>query len=242
MAQMPFVARMSQTAILLEYTGSIMFSQSALTDFLAANNISAAQIRSDYENRRRATQQQPGSDATDVGIAAAASAEVANDTEARDESVEQAKKRRRKEQAAIAKIKKSKEFQKRKLSLAGEPGEHDNDGLAWDMYTKSKPVPGQLENCELCAKRFTVTPYSKEGPDGGLLCAKCSKEVDAEKKKETKAKKPAISRDKRRKVQSNLLDGLVSNGAKTLQELCVEVGVCEKYGRYQDEADSMHRK
>lgn len=92
------------------------------------------------------------------------------------------------------------------------------------MYAKSKPLPGQLENCEICDKRFTVTAYSKTGPDGGLLCSKCSKEQEAEKKKETKPK-PTVSRDKRRHLQSNLLDGIVRNGSKSLQELCVEVGV-----------------
>lgn len=93
------------------------------------------------------------------------------------------------------------------------------------MYAKSKPLPGQLDNCEICDKRFTVTAYSKTGPDGGLLCSKCSKEQEAEKKKETKTKKSMVSRDKRRHLQSNLLDGIVRNGSKTLQELCVEVSI-----------------
>lgn len=91
------------------------------------------------------------------------------------------------------------------------------------MYTKSKPLPGQLEHCELCDKRFTVTPYSKTGPDGGLLCAKCSKEQEGQKKKDAKPKKQAVARDKRRQVQSNLLDGIVQEGAKSLGQLCIEV-------------------
>ena len=91
------------------------------------------------------------------------------------------------------------------------------------MYTKKKPLPGQLENCELCDKRFTVTPYSKSGPDGGLLCARCSKEQEAQKKKDAKPKKQAVARDKRRQVQSNLLDGIVRDGSKSLEQLCIEV-------------------
>lgn len=90
------------------------------------------------------------------------------------------------------------------------------------MYTKKKPLPGQLENCELCDKRFTVTAYSKTGPDGGLLCAKCSKSVEADQRKE-KPKKPAAKKNKRRQLQSNLLDGIVQLGSKSLQELCVKV-------------------
>lgn len=91
------------------------------------------------------------------------------------------------------------------------------------MYTKKKPLPGQLENCETCEKRFTVTAYSKTGPDGGLLCTKCSKEQEDQKKKDQKSKKEAVNRDKRRHVQSNLLDGIVQIGSKTLQELCIKV-------------------
>lgn len=90
------------------------------------------------------------------------------------------------------------------------------------MYTKKKPLPGQLENCETCEKRFTVTAYSKTGPDGGLLCTKCSKEQEDQKKKDQKSKKEAVNRDKRRHVQSNLLDGIVQIGSKTLQELCIK--------------------
>lgn len=88
---------------------------------------------------------------------------------------------------------------------------------------KKAPIPGQLDYCELCNKRFTVTAYSKTGPDGGLLCPKCSKEQEAQKKKDQRPKKKPISRSKAHQIQSNLLDGLVSEGAKSLQEICVRV-------------------
>ena len=91
------------------------------------------------------------------------------------------------------------------------------------MYTKKKPLPGQLENCEICEKRFTVTAYSKTGPDGGLLCTQCGKLQEAQKKKDQKPKKQTVGREKRRQVQSNLLDGIVQDGTKSLQELCIKV-------------------
>ena len=92
------------------------------------------------------------------------------------------------------------------------------------MYAKKAPLPGQLENCEICDKRFTVTPYSKTGPDGGLLCVKCSKEQEAQRKKDAKQKQPQrASREKRRQTQSNLLDGIAENGAEPLLEQCIKV-------------------
>lgn len=127
--------------------------------------------------------------------------------------------------AALAKIKGSKSFKRHKRIHEGEP-EGDDEDLAWDMYTKKAPLPGQLENCEICEKRFTVTPYSKTGPEGGLLCAKCSKEQEAQKKKDEKQKKKKqpVSREKRRQIQSNLLDGILETGAEPLLELCIKVG------------------
>lgn len=88
------------------------------------------------------------------------------------------------------------------------------------MYQKSRPLPGQLENCEICSKRFTVTAYSKTGPNGGLLCAKCSKEI-ADEEKKAKPKKTG-PRSGRRQNQSNLLDGIVQQGALSLVEMCTK--------------------
>jgi len=191
-----------------------------LTDFLASNNISAAQIHADYERRQREAQQQQEQEA-------AANGEVTvEDAEEEGQSVEtaaQKKKRKRQQEKTLAKIKKGKGSRRQKKGKGkdGESGE-DDDEVGWDMYTKKKPLPGQLENCELCGKRFTVTPYSKTGPDGGLLCVKCSKEHEAGRKKDEKAKKQMRTRENRRQIQSNLLDGVVQIGSKSLQELCIK--------------------
>lgn len=197
--------------------------QSALTDFLAANNISAAQIAADYERRVREVGEQEQQQAAANGEAA--EQDVKDEDEEEEEKVEtavQKKKRKRREEAVLTKIKNSKAKKKQKK---GDGGDSDgDDDVAWDMYTKKQPLPGQLENCEKCEKRFTVTPYSKTGPDGGLLCAKCSKEQEAQKKKDQKKPKTkAVSREKRRQVQSNLLDGIVQIGAKSLQDICIKV-------------------
>ena len=132
----------------------------------------------------------------------------------------QKKKRKRQQEKALSNIKDSK-LNKKKQKGKGPADSEDEDGL-FDMYSKKTPMPGQLENCELCDKRFTVTPYSKTGPDGGLLCVKCSKEQQIEKKNAEKVKKQSSTRERRRQVQSNLLDGLIQHGSKSLKELCVE--------------------
>jgi DNA repair protein RAD7 len=89
------------------------------------------------------------------------------------------------------------------------------------MNEKQRPNPGQLDNCEICGKRFTVTAYSKTGPNGGLLCADCSKKhVDGGKKGPAKKSSSGIGR---RKNQSNLLDGMASHGTQSLLETCIKV-------------------
>ncbi|KAK7525035.1 uncharacterized protein IWZ02DRAFT_221295 [Phyllosticta citriasiana] len=226
---------------------------SALTDFLAANNISAAQIRDDYERRRReAVGQQNSDDANgpdaqnpdESATAQASSAlrdhkEVEEEGEEEEEEEEEEKvvaessrstRRKRKASEAVAKtkklakIKKSKAFQRRKAARDADCGDSDSeydDTLAREMYKKSQPPPGQLDNCEVCSKRFTVTPYSKTGPDGGLLCTPCGKDLAAE--EGSKKSKKQAQQKRRRKLESDRMEtSHKSHGAKTLQQLCIE--------------------
>lgn len=133
-------------------------------------------------------------------------------------------KRKRVQDKAVAKIRQGKNAKKHKKSKGGiSSGDDDDYDLSIDMYSKKKPLPGQLENCEVCSKRFTVTPYSKTGPDGGLLCPTCSKEQETERKRDEKAKQKSRGREKRRQTQSNLLDGIAQAGPRTLLDLCLKV-------------------
>ncbi|KAL3437987.1 hypothetical protein BDV09DRAFT_140304 [Aspergillus tetrazonus] len=187
--------------------------RSALTDFLASNNISAAQIHDDYQRRLREAESQANE----------GQEERLTDEEYEDnigETPEERKKRKRKEAATLAKIKQSKEFARRKARRIGEPVDEDELIAREMLKERARPMPGQLENCEICSKRFTVTPYSKTGPQGGLLCPKCSKEVgDKEKKLQPKKKGP---RTTRRQNQSDLLDGIAQHGALSLVEMCTK--------------------
>lgn len=97
----------------------------------------------------------------------------------------------------------------------------DEDEAARAYFEESMaPLPGQMENCEICDKRFTVTAYSRAGPDGGLLCPKCTKDIDKEEGAARKKRKTNAGRA-RRQLQSNLLDGIYP-GAKDLMTLCIE--------------------
>ncbi|KAL5378890.1 hypothetical protein DPSP01_008822 [Paraphaeosphaeria sporulosa] len=194
---------------------------SALTDFLAANNISAQEIRDSYRQRQQQAETEATQDGEedDNGEGPSNTNEVDLQAESSAMAAERTRKRKRNQEEAIAKIKKGKAAKKGAKKKKGSDDDSDFDDVM-DMYKKIKPLPGQLENCEVCSKRFTVTPYSKAGPDGGLLCAKCGKEMAKEAKATVQSSKPAV-RKGRRKIESNRLDGLTFRGAKSLQQLCI---------------------
>ncbi|KAF1940691.1 DNA repair protein-like protein Rad7 [Clathrospora elynae] len=199
---------------------------SALTDFLAANNISAQEIRDSYQQRVRQAEDEVAQ-AADNGEGPSNAGEGGEEIEEEQAessamAAERTRKRKRNQDEAIAKIKKGKAAKKtaQKKKKKGSDDDSDFEDMM-DMYKKAKPLPGQLENCESCNKRFTVTPYSKAGPEGGLLCTPCGKEMLKDAKAEAKASKPIV-RKGRRKLESNRLDGMTAHGPKTLQQLCIE--------------------
>lgn len=98
----------------------------------------------------------------------------------------------------------------------------DDEDIALAIIEERAPAPGQMENCEICEKRFTVTPYSVAGPNGGLLCAPCGREIAKERQglPKKKPRKQAGGVGRRRAIQSRILDGDV--GTKSLATLCVQ--------------------
>lgn len=160
-------------------------------------------------------------------MAAAVAADVVDEVE----KAEKNKKRKRSEKEAIEKIKKAKassskkgKGKKKKKDSDSEDLDSDDsydDGIAREMYKKSRPAPGQFEHCELCNKRFTVTPYSKEGPDNGLLCTPCGKTQTKDLKQEKARATAKPAGRKRRKLESDRLDGIAAGGSKSLQQLCI---------------------
>lgn len=200
--------------------------QSALTDFLASHNISARQIRDSADERRaRVAQDQSETANPDLEPQASSSRRESNQGESSAQGAAEAdtdaKKQKQKEKQ-LEKIKSSKAFKKRKR----DDSESDEDALARAIFDeRHAPLPGQMENCELCNKRFTVTPYSVAGSNGGLLCVPCGRKV-AKEREAGQPKKPKAPRKQtggigsRRQVQSRILDGDV--GTKNLATLCVQ--------------------
>ncbi|KAK1243952.1 hypothetical protein MKX08_002090 [Trichoderma sp. CBMAI-0020] len=208
--------------------------QSALTDFLASHNISAAQIRADADRRRQqagengetaetteageageaeATEENEVSETVQVSLTAVEASSAGRGARSRNAAAE-------KKAKALDKIKASKAFKKRKKNA--DDDEYDDEIAQAIFEERSAPLPGQMENCEICGKRFTVTPYSLAGPDGGLLCSPCGREIAKEREGQPKKKprKQTGGVGSRRTLQSRMLDGDV--GTKSLATLCVQ--------------------
>lgn len=125
--------------------------------------------------------------------------------------------REERQAAVIQKIKKSKSSKKRRRDADAS----DSDDLARVVaQERSAPLPGQIESCAICQKRFTVTPYTRAGPDGGLLCNKCGRELKKDGDTPKKKPKAAPKGRGRRQVASRHLDGVT--GCKSLMTLCTE--------------------
>ncbi|KAF9881098.1 DNA repair protein [Colletotrichum karsti] len=197
--------------------------QSALTDYLASHNISANRIRRDADQRRAAAAQSQRAQQNEDNSDDEEEAGEADASSSRKETTAEKAKRQMKELQTIAKIKASRAFKARKRKRGADDSDDDDDIARAVMDQMAQPLPGQMDNCEICKKRFTVTPYSRTGPEGGLLCAKCSKDAAADDKRaKKKPRKAPTGGGGRRKVQSNILDGTYHTGAKKLTTLCIE--------------------
>lgn len=207
---------------------------SALTDFLAANNISARQIRDNYERRQREAAEVEAQERGENGNGVDEQEQEEMDIDEMDAIIERARQEREAERRLDKKGKKNKKGgKKKKGKKRGSDDDVDGDGSGDSdflaiPYKKVKKMPGQFANCEICEKRFTVTPYSKTGPDGGLVCGHCGKQLGNEAKSEKrKTEKNGVkgSNKRRRNMQSERLDGVVRRGAKSLVQHCLDTVV-----------------
>ncbi|KAK7432373.1 UV-damaged DNA-binding protein rad7 [Neonectria magnoliae] len=183
----------------------------------AALSLAPAQIRDDAEARRRLALAEGQSDGDVAQESVVTLAELVTSTR-RSSRRGTDDQKSKKERALKTKNK------KRKKNAHDSDDEDDIAHAIFDQ--RSAPLPGQMENCAICDKRFTVTPYSVAGPDGGLLCAPCGRQAAKEQqgapkkkpRKQTAAAAGGVGR--RRALQSRILDGQV--GTKSLVTLCVQ--------------------
>ncbi|KAK2750095.1 hypothetical protein FQN57_004587 [Myotisia sp. PD_48] len=194
---------------------------------IQAHNISAADIQASHNQRVANAQAQNAQAATDATTAQPTDGlneeeEEEESSSSPDEVVATRKRKRTLSAAAIKAQAQAKAKAKAKARRKGQDVSSDEDELLDGLTYKKKPaIPGQLANCDICDKRFTVTAYSKTGPDGGLLCTPCGKQLAADEKQTMKKAQKPVKRARRQNF-SNLLDGIAQNGAFSLLEMCVK--------------------
>ncbi|KAI9765858.1 MAG: hypothetical protein M1840_007140 [Geoglossum simile] len=200
----------------------------------AQHNISARQIRLDYEARQHAAQaQQAPTDSAQTADTHAQALQVVPTVTGRAQTRWPSGRRgdevKKEDGGAASKgTPQAKDANKpKKRHIGVDPEDTGDEELAQSHFLSTKHakrVPGQIDNCVECGVRFTVTPYTNAAPEevysgGGLLCAKCAKDVIGSKKLNGRS---TVSREKRRQIQSKLLDGHKQRGAKSLLQLCIE--------------------
>ncbi|OAL66128.1 DNA repair protein Rad7 [Trichophyton rubrum] len=192
----------------------------------ATANQRASQAQRQNQAVRAQEEQEEARLAGDAAQEALADNEAEAEAEAEaaaEAAAQQAKARKRKRTAATAAATaKAKAMAKAKARRRGQDVSDDDDDEDYEeAFNQARvPAPGQLANCELCDKRFTVTAYSKTGPDGGLLCTPCGKQMAADEKKAKPKPKRQRARATRQ-MNSNLLDGIAQRGAFSLLEMCI---------------------
>ncbi|SPN97242.1 related to nucleotide exsicion repair protein RAD7 [Cephalotrichum gorgonifer] len=198
--------------------GNIRGPSSALSDFLTAYNISAHQIRQSAQQRRAAGAQQTQPDASAAGPEPSTSNPLPQPS--RSENAEPAQTRAStKNQKATQKAASAKGQKKRKKP--DEDGGEGEQGVVDLIMARA----GFVDHCEICSKKFTVTPYTKKAPNGGLLCADCGRALNDDKVPDVKRPKPKPAPKglgKKREIQSRIMDRTFRVGAKDLTTICVE--------------------
>ncbi|KAI0893309.1 RNI-like protein [Annulohypoxylon nitens] len=213
---------------------------SALSSYLRDNNISASAIASAHRQRMQDaeaaaetaghTHNSTVNDQDDQEVVDNEQQDITGPATFRGLSAAEARKRKRNELHGLHKIKLSKEFKKkRRFSWNAKK---DDDELAREImesdpkWTKRAAIKefmaGQTDNCEVCQKRFTVTPYTRAGPNGGLVCPQCGKNLPDEDDGKKKTKNIANGPVGRPKAKGKKRVGSFGIGTKSLATLCVE--------------------
>lgn len=107
---------------------------------------------------------------------------------------------------------------KKAAELDAELEELGGNDIPKGRYSDRKP--GSFVFCAECGVKFTSTVYTRETPDGGVLCPNCQKEQDASNKEKGKPVKKPRGRAVKPKPQALEKPKPV---VKSLQTCCIEV-------------------
>ncbi|KAK6334089.1 hypothetical protein TWF696_002591 [Orbilia brochopaga] len=144
-----------------------------------------------------------------------------DDEQVAEASSSKLKKNSKPTKAQLKKLKKSEAKKAKKARRDAGEDVSDDDDNDFGPTTAAVPLPGQIAFCTECNCRFTVTPYTKTGPNGeGMLCHPCGK-ASAPVEAAARKRKQAARTTKKSNARA-LLDG-ERGGIKSLQELCIQL-------------------
>ncbi|ODQ77614.1 hypothetical protein BABINDRAFT_172697 [Babjeviella inositovora NRRL Y-12698] len=175
-------------------SSSVSGPNSALTEFLKEQGISAETIRQRHLARLRA-------ETPDTAASEPETREASDEVEASEDELEIRIAARRKRRAR---------------------GDAYTDSEDEDEYNSDEVAKkfGEVDQCVTCDKDFTLTVYSRY-VENGYLCEKCNEKA---KVKERNAKKnQLLARKKRQKLATALLDKQDLSRMPKLQDMCISL-------------------
>ncbi|RPB28811.1 RNI-like protein [Terfezia boudieri ATCC MYA-4762] len=207
-------------------SGGVRGPNSALTEFLRSKGIDATEIQSRHARRQREAEQAQAA-ATTTTVPSTEITEEIEETVTTTVTTRSGRRTTTAPSTALVTAQvttaetSTSRASKTAMKKRKKPHGDDNSDAAFNPYYKAKPLPGQIAFCEICNCRFTVTPYSKSGPDGeGFICTACGKKTANQDKDATKKK--FVAKKNKRKTVASLLDG-EATGVKSLRDLAINV-------------------
>jgi DNA repair protein RAD7 len=193
MSRRPLKYRTESNGIAAE-TSAIRGPNSALTEFLRQQGISAEEIRQRHL-RRLAGEEEEGEEGEALS---------------QDVTVEEEQVGEQPQEESETELEIRIAARRKRRAAAGKDGDEytdsevDGDEEVGERQQSKRKIVGEQETCASCFNKFVINVYSKLSDTGGYLCPDCMK---AQQEKERAIKKnQMISRKKRQKLAVALLD------------------------------------
>ncbi|ANB14140.1 UV-damaged DNA-binding protein RAD7 [Sugiyamaella lignohabitans] len=216
--------------------GEVRGPNSALTEFLRGQGISANEIRARHLERQeqRLAMEALGARGEEQGVEAENREEdLENEVRARAEA-EKRRNRKRKRGESDSDDEDDEDFVDTEgggAGGAGGPGRLRSRRRRQTDRNEEELALDGVDNCAQCKCRFTVTVYTTQTADGKVLCRKCS--ASSKEKKSADAAQLAVRRQ-RKKLAEALLDGKDLLTIPSLQDQCIATVV-----KYIDDVEAL---